>query len=338
MKLKVSFILPCYNVAPYIGRCIDSIEEQNMDRSDFEIICVDDCSTDNTIEVIKQYQHRYANIILHCHKENKSSGGARNTGISIAQGEYLWFVDPDDMLLPNVLQQLWTDAHNRNLDILQFNVATQLEDKSIEYSREANNTKDILTGPDFVLKHGGRKGIYMVTSIYRSLYKRSFVLLRKLEYPEMKAGQDVVFAWRCIIEATLYGSIDVCGYKYIRRDSSVTGNKGKHRAAAVMSQSILFAVEIEKMLNDYRDVDERVLHGLIQERKSALNRYPKDIVAASLCEQRKFYIDMLVHKGQIDLFQPLMNRKIRNIFRYQWPFLLWISVVFIYRVYNMLKK
>ena len=85
--LKLSFILPCYNVAPYIGRCIESIEHQDIPQSEYEVICVDDCSTDDTVQKIKEYQAKYPNIQLICHTENKTAGGARNTGMDAAKGE-----------------------------------------------------------------------------------------------------------------------------------------------------------------------------------------------------------------------------------------------------------
>ena len=119
--LKLSFILPCYNVAPYVDRCIESIEHQDIPQAEYEVICVDDCSKDNTAEVIREYQKQYPNIRLICHKENKTAGGARNTGMDAAQGEYLWFIDPDDAIVPEEAAALYGYAHKMQLDILVFN-------------------------------------------------------------------------------------------------------------------------------------------------------------------------------------------------------------------------
>ena len=87
--IHISFILPVYGVEKYISECLDSIYSQDMPESDYEVICVDDCSPDRSNEIIRQYQQKHNNLILIEHKINKMSGGARNTGIRNAKGEYV---------------------------------------------------------------------------------------------------------------------------------------------------------------------------------------------------------------------------------------------------------
>ena len=126
--LKLSFILPCYNVAPYIGRCIESIENQDIPQSDYEVICVDDCSTDDTVRKIKEYQAKYPNIQLICHEVNKTAGGARNTALDNANGKFVWCVDPDDSIQLNVVGKLIKKAEEQDLELLLFNYSLQTED------------------------------------------------------------------------------------------------------------------------------------------------------------------------------------------------------------------
>ena len=120
MSILISYILPCYNVAPYVARCLESIERQDIPQDEFEVICVDDCSTDQTVETIRFYQQIYSNIFLFCHTENRTAGGARNTGIKHAKGEYLWFVDPDDAITADVVGELYSIIYTHNLDALLF--------------------------------------------------------------------------------------------------------------------------------------------------------------------------------------------------------------------------
>ena len=105
--IKVSFVLPCYNVERYIADCLNSIYSQDFPEEDFEVICVNDCSTDGTREVIVHYAEQHSNLNLIDHKENMTAGGARNTGIKVAQGEYIWFVDPDDMIKSEKVRRLY---------------------------------------------------------------------------------------------------------------------------------------------------------------------------------------------------------------------------------------
>ena len=104
--LKVSIIIPVYNVAPYIIRCLDSIYNQSYPN--LEVIIIDDCGTDNSMAIIDSYltsdQHDITRIIHH-HK-NQGLSIARNTGINNANGEYLYFIDSDDYITSNCIKTL----------------------------------------------------------------------------------------------------------------------------------------------------------------------------------------------------------------------------------------
>ena len=110
---KVSVILPVYNVAKYIDKCIQSLLSQTL--KDIEIIFVDDCSPDNSVEIIKKYQDPRIKIVRH--EVNKYTAEARNTGIENATGEYIAFVDPDDYINKDFLSKLYNLAKKNNADI-----------------------------------------------------------------------------------------------------------------------------------------------------------------------------------------------------------------------------
>lgn len=106
MKYKVSIIIPAYNVAQYIERCLDSVVNQTVTEG-IECIIVDDCGPDNSLELAEQYVQRYqGNIKFHIlrHERNKGLSGARNTGIAHAAGRYLYFLDSDDEITPNCME------------------------------------------------------------------------------------------------------------------------------------------------------------------------------------------------------------------------------------------
>ena len=102
--MKVSIIIPVYNVAPYIKRCLDSVVAQSF--QDIECILVDDCGTDNSKEIVQQYIDNYQGQIqfkfIH-HEKNLGLSGARNTGIKVATGEWLYFLDSDDSIIPDCI-------------------------------------------------------------------------------------------------------------------------------------------------------------------------------------------------------------------------------------------
>ena len=98
--MKLSIIVPVYNVADYLPKCLDSLLVQDLSQNEYEIIVVNDGSTDNSGKIAEEYSKTYSNIIL-INQENQGLSGARNTGIQNAKGEYVQFVDSDDYLEPN---------------------------------------------------------------------------------------------------------------------------------------------------------------------------------------------------------------------------------------------
>lgn len=118
--LKLSIIVPFYGVEKYIEKCIRSLYDQDLPMEEYEVICVDDCSLDGSRAIVERLQKEYPTLKLLCHTENKRQGGARNTGLRSAKGEYIWFVDSDDYICPNVLSQLYEEAKRYEVDILHF--------------------------------------------------------------------------------------------------------------------------------------------------------------------------------------------------------------------------
>jgi Glycosyltransferases involved in cell wall biogenesis len=119
--IRLSFIIPCYNAERYIDACLESVYKQDVTEDVFEVICVDDCSTDETRERIRPWQARHSNLHLISHTENRRQGAARNTGIRAAKGEYVWFVDSDDSIKENCLGTILNTLDDNNLDLLLFN-------------------------------------------------------------------------------------------------------------------------------------------------------------------------------------------------------------------------
>lgn len=118
--LKLSIILPVYNVEPYIRKCIESIEDQDIPKEAYEVIVVDDASPDGSVAIAEALQQVYPNIRI-VHKPNGGLSSARNFGLDFARGDYVWFIDSDDYIEPNVLKTLLDKAYAENLDSLCFN-------------------------------------------------------------------------------------------------------------------------------------------------------------------------------------------------------------------------
>ena len=116
---KVSVIVPVYNVENYLKECLDSLVYQTL--VDVEIICIDDGSTDNSLEILKDYEKDFPKLQVHS-QENKGLSGARNTGMKYATGEYIYFIDSDDILEVTALERMYNASVRRSLDLLLIKI------------------------------------------------------------------------------------------------------------------------------------------------------------------------------------------------------------------------
>jgi glycosyltransferase involved in cell wall biosynthesis len=144
-QLRLSFIVPCYNSEKFICKCLDSLYNQDIPETNYEIICVNECSPDSTRDIILEYQKQHQNLVLIDHEVNKMQGATRNTGLRAARGKYIWFVDPDDFIEFNCLNLLLTELETNDLDILNFDFYNYFEDgTTIPVS--ISETTNVVTG------------------------------------------------------------------------------------------------------------------------------------------------------------------------------------------------
>ena len=215
--IRLSFIVPFYNVEPYIEECIRSLYAQDIPQEEYEVICVDDCSLDGSRAIVERLQKEYPTLKLICHTENKKQGGARNTGLKEAKGRYIWFVDSDDILMPNVLSQLLSKAEGEHLQILQFSLL--YGDKIM-----ACNVKDgtVKNGETYLFEDAEHNSWgYKLFGPWRQIYLRPFLNAHGFKYIEHVQYEDTDYILQTFIAADQVAAIDLVAYKY-RMDTSST--------------------------------------------------------------------------------------------------------------------
>ena len=112
--MKISIIIPVYDTMKYLGKCINSILKQ--DFQDIEIICVNDCSKDDSLKILENYKNKDDRIIIVNNKINVGLSQSRNNGIKVASGDYIMFLDSDDYIADGTLMDLYYKINNKNLD------------------------------------------------------------------------------------------------------------------------------------------------------------------------------------------------------------------------------
>ena len=181
-NLQLSIILPIYNVAPYVEKCIKSLEDQDLPKDTYEIICVNDGSPDNSQQIVEKLQQEFSNIIL-INQKNQGVSTARNVGMKRAKGKYILFVDPDDALQENCLCQLINYSQKNKYDVV-FSPFTIIEingDRKIQ--KYDDGLEKLMEGPKLYFAIRSKNAIDPDRSV-AILYKRELLVMNNLTYLE----------------------------------------------------------------------------------------------------------------------------------------------------------
>ena len=192
-NLQLSIILPIYYVEPYLEKCIRSLEDQDIPKDAYEIICVNDGSPDNSQQIVEKLQQEYDNIKL-INQENQGVSIARNNGIKTAKGEYLMFVDPDDAIEENCLKRLLEYANINNYEVVYspFIFVEINGDKNETFYN--NRLEKLIDGPSLYFAVRGNTIIDPDRSV-AILYKRKLIIENNLFYlkdvPYLEDGEFI---------------------------------------------------------------------------------------------------------------------------------------------------
>lgn len=185
-SIKFSIIVPVYNVEKFLRESLDSIISQTL--KDFEVICVNDGSTDNSLEILKEYANNDSRIKV-ISQENQGQGVARNNAIDIAQGKYLLFVDPDDFIESNTLEVLYNKFHETDVDIIQFdyviyNDLTKKRKQRIIHKLAQKKYAYNLKKKGFFNWHIFKKGMFrdFGLAIWNRAYRTDFIKMNDVLY------------------------------------------------------------------------------------------------------------------------------------------------------------
>lgn len=210
-----SFIIPAYNASKTIVRCLDSIYKLSLSESDFEVICIDDCSSDNTINVIKEYAESHSNITLLRQTENHRQGAARNRGVDIAKGKYIVFVDSDDESDCGVVDALKM-AEEEDLDMVTMHYVN-VDEKGNIIEKEPISLSGVFTGVELQTTQP-----YWCTGPVPYLYKSTFLKLVSYPFHEDMLFEDSDFVTVHLNNAKRIKYCPICCYKVHYNSTSTT--------------------------------------------------------------------------------------------------------------------
>ncbi len=215
---KISVIVPVYNTEKYLKKCLESIINQTY--QEFEVIIVNDGSTDNSQKIIDKYIEKYQNIIKCINKENGGLSSARNVGIEVAKGDYIIFVDSDDYLETTLLEQMLPYIQ-KNIDLVKYKLI-KINEENKELERIDGPTFDEVTGEEGFNKLVFNDILLEPACLY--LYKKDIFIKNELRFLENTYHEDFGLIPIIFLNAKKMVSIDFYGYYYVQAGNSITRN------------------------------------------------------------------------------------------------------------------
>ncbi len=232
--MKLSIVIPVYNVEQYIDACLQSVFTQNIPLEWYEVLVINDGSPDGSASIINSYQKRYSNLVL-LNQENQGVSNAKNRGLAIAKGKYITFIDPDDVIYPNTLKSIIEQLEQDNLDVLYMGM-------------EAVDTKGTRLPISYTV---GTPGIisdgftHPRRSFIATFYKANRIGTIRFN-SAIVIGEDTVFNAMVQSMSEACSASSILYYRYTIRDDSATKNSGTEKVFAGFLQAIVSLEHFKK--------------------------------------------------------------------------------------------
>lgn len=300
--MKLSIIIPCYRVEKYIRKCLDSVLSIPLNDSEYEVICFEDCAPDNTPTILDDYVYRYKNVKIVHSAVNVGPGGGRNQALKNAIGRYVWFVDADDMVIPDVVPSLLNQAEANHLDVLIFDYQEINECENI--LPKGYNMKDtcVMHGDEIanLAFEGG-----LVNNMgypWRFLIKREYLCQNRIVFPEnMMYGEDTVWMGKVVLFAERIQASSKCAYLYWHHETSTCGIMNKYYPGrTIYERCILTAKQLFDFVEELKDRQSPNLEVYAAQidffaRNHYVNQLPIMMGRTSRQERRIFYVMWKAH-------------------------------------------
>lgn len=305
--MKLSIIVPVYNVEKYLARCLDSLYSLNIEK---EVILVNDGSTDRSLEIAEEYEKKYRDITTLIDKKNEGVSIARNTGLKIARGEYVYFFDGDDFLNRDVFEEevLKFFRQDGEADVLIGNRILYYDGNRTEmtYSipEELENRKN--TGPDYLMK--ALKGKFWNVQVGTYVYRRTLLTENEITFPEKRIHEDELFAIKVLTAAGTVKAVNRIFFYYVQREGSIMKSPGiEHCTDVFKNLKDLIEIFREEENGELKTVMfnriKRYYHETLKYSLRQKNREVYEMILKSFKEDcRKYFFKMKKSKKDIELY------------------------------------
>lgn len=244
--ILLSIIVPVYNIENYITRCIESLLNQGFSQNEYEIILINDGSTDNSEQICLHYATLYNNIIFKT-QINQGVSAARNSGLEMARGKYICFVDGDDYLISNGLSSVfynYTSKDNPDVTIYQRYIIKNHLDYSIEDKSPKGEKTFEGNGQNYILKNG------LIFNITTAIFKKSFLTENSLKFLNYTIAEDFLFFTSALFLNPTVISTSYNIYRYIVHGNSIITMRSSKQAQKCVYDYLCVMKNIQQQLSN----------------------------------------------------------------------------------------
>ncbi len=283
MDKTISVIIPVYNVEKYLKECLDSVLNQSLNN--IEIICVNDGSTDTSCDILQEYCIKHENIKV-INQKNMGLSIARNEGLKIATGKYVYFVDSDDVLKEGALERIWDVCEQNELDVVYFSFenfcdSDYLKEKYSKHfvgKKRTSALEQVVNGYE-MLDFFCKNNQYYV-NVWLQVLNRQFILDNNISFYDGLIYEDNLYTFEVLMKAKrTYCIDDILYLKRIREDSIITGKQSSESARGFLVTIIEVLERIKTIKHIDNNIHENIMYilqGLIQR----MNRYYNQLEAS----------------------------------------------------------
>lgn len=309
-SLKVSVVIPVYNTEEYLRQCMDSIVNQTLE--DIEIICIDDGSTDGSAEILKDYEANDSRIRIYT-QENQGPSAARNRGMSLAGGKYIYFMDADDFIETNTLKELYDISEKTDAEMVLFKEINYVDETGEMYTTtyyDMPYLADNVGGRVFTYRDDLFHLLFIPVSVPGKFFKREFV--SQMKFPEDIKFEDNVFIVEALIRAErMYFYDEYLYYRRIRKNSITTSFYDSYMDFIKMNNMLFEKVEELGVMDLLKgSLYNKKIHNVHQQFTFLEDEHKQEVFEA-------FKQDFLRHKDEYEsdeVFLHGVEDRIRCIF------------------------
>lgn len=281
--MKLSIIIPIYNVEAYLSGCLDSVLDPGL--RDYEIIAVNDGSTDGSARIARDYAARYPDLIRLVEQSNGGLGCARNTGLAHARGDYVLFLDSDDSLAPGALPEI-LEALERDCDVIVFDFTSVDEQGGVLSETSGSGGPGVFSLADYP------RQLLEAPNAWNKLWRRSLFTESGIRFPDRLWFEDVATTPRLYLRAKSMTHVARPWIRYLQRGGSITKAKNLDRNLEIIQV-------VDSSLEDFR-------------RQGAFSRYRPELEYMTLYHQ---LLTASVRVSRIDPDSPAADTLLQDFLR-----------------------